>query len=251
VTPTRGDAHARDGRVDGISLESLLELSRKQEAEGQGDAPWPPHYQKAEGEPARVQPSRARAKRDEKPLPEGAVGEGQRGHDSETNNLTKKPNRRVSTKPLVEIARADKKDDALAGLERWKARHADIVSYLWPEDVLVDAMRGRHRTWTRIRVNLEHVPVEQRPQQEPLDAEYEPWDPRPVNAGGMRWSRKLQKLVPPRASEATDAAPGSPASGATATEPAPGSAATEPGSPAPGATATAPVLPSTPMEEDE
>ena len=265
IVKDRGDAHAHiDARR--FSLESLLELSRKQEAEGQGDAPWPPHYQKAEGEPARVQPSRARTKRNEKPLPEGgvgegqrgrdlekngAVGEGQRGHDSETNNLTKKPNRRVSTKPLVEIARADKKDDALAGLERWKARHADIVSYLWPEDVLVDAMRGRHRTWTRIRVNLEHVPVEQRPQQEPLDAEYEPWDPRPVNAGGMRWSRKLQKLVPPRGSEASDAAPGSPASGATATEPAPGSAATEPGSPAPGATATAPVLPSTPMEEDE
>ena len=263
IVKDRGDAHAHlDARR--FSLESLLELSRRQEAEGQGDAPWPPHYQKAEGEPARVQPSRARKSR-EKPLPKGGVGEGQRGRDSQTNDVVeegqrdlaskpshapKKPNRRVSTKPLVEIARADKKDDALAGLERWKARHADIVGYLWPEDVLVDPMRGRHRTWTRIRVNLEHVPVEQRPQQEPLDAEYEPWDPRPVNAGGMRWSRKLQKLVPARGSAATDPAPGSaatdPAPGSAATEPAPGSTATEPGS-----AATAPVLPSASSVEDE
>ncbi len=208
IVRDRGDAHQHlDARR--FSLESLIELTRRQEAEGQGDAPWPPHYQKAEGEPARVQPSRARTKRNEKPLPQGGVGEGQQGLDSRTAEpeSAKKSNRRVSTKPLVEIARADKKDDALAGLERWKARHANIVEYLWPEDVLVDPMRGRHRTWTRIRVNLEHVPVELRPSQEPLDAEYEPWDPRPVNAGGMRWSRKKQQLVPAKpASEATEPA---------------------------------------------
>jgi hypothetical protein len=183
-----------------------------------------------------VQPSRAKKRRGEEGTDDAAAhtaghsetdhsdtGHSEAGHAA-AGASGKKSGRRVSSKPLVEIARADKKDDALAGLERWKARHADIVGYLWPEDVLVDAMRGRHRTWTRIRVNLEHVPLAQRPQQEPLDAEYEPWDPRPVSAGGMRWSRKRQKLVP---------AAGSLAPGTTATEPASvaaeaGSAATEP-----------------------
>jgi DNA ligase D-like protein (predicted polymerase) len=72
-------------------------------------------------------------------------------------------------RPLIEIGLARKKDDALAGFERWKARHPDAAAHLQPADVLVDAMRGRHRTWTRVRVNLEHVPVECRPAQEPLD----------------------------------------------------------------------------------
>ena len=120
------------------SLEKLLELSAKHEGEGMGDAPWPPHYQKQEGEPARVQPSRAK----------GA---------------------RVSKRPLIEIGRAKKKEDALAGLERWKKKHPDAAKHLEPADVLVDAMRGRYTTWTRIRVNLEHVPEAIRPGQEPLD----------------------------------------------------------------------------------
>src|SRR5205807_5673168 len=52
-----GDRHAG---IDGSprSLEALLELSARQEAEGLGDAPWPPHYAKQAGEPPRVQPSR-------------------------------------------------------------------------------------------------------------------------------------------------------------------------------------------------
>src|SRR5688572_12788381 len=120
------------------SLERLLELSAKHEVEGMGDAPWPPHYQKQEGEPARVQPSRAK----------GA---------------------RVPKRPLIEIGRAKKKEDALAGLGRWKERHPDVAKHLEPADVLVDAMRGRYTTWTRIRVNLEHVPEAIRPAQEPLD----------------------------------------------------------------------------------
>ena len=66
-------------------------------------------------------------------------------------------------KPLIEIARAAKKDDALAGLERWKARHPDAAAHLQPADVLVDSMRGRSSTWTRVRVNLEHVPEDLRP----------------------------------------------------------------------------------------
>ncbi len=77
--------------------------------------------------------------------------------------------RRVSKHPLIEIGRAEKKDDALAGLERWRARHPEAAAHLQPADVLVDAMRGRFHTWTRIRVNLQHVPTELRPSQEALD----------------------------------------------------------------------------------
>ena len=117
------------------SIEGLLELSRRHAKEGLGDAPWPPHYVKQADEPPRVQPSR----------------------------------RRIPKRPLIEIGRAEKKDDALAGLERWRARHPGAASYLQPADVLVDAMRGRFHTWTRIRVNLQNVPEELRPPQEALD----------------------------------------------------------------------------------
>ncbi|MDF3052304.1 MAG: putative ligase-like protein [Geminicoccaceae bacterium] len=129
-----GDRHEGIDRTAG-SIESLLELSARHEQEGQGDAPWPPHYKKQRGEPARVQPSKARA----------------------------------AKHPLIEIGRAQRKEDALAGLERWKARHPNVALHLQPADVLVDSMRGRSSTWTRIRVNLEHVPVPLRPAQEPLD----------------------------------------------------------------------------------
>jgi len=114
----------------------LLELFERQ---GQGDAPWPPHYRKQVAEPPRVQPSK------------------------------RKTAKRKSTKPLIEIGRARHKADAIAGLERWKARHPDAAAQLQPADVLVDAMRGRYSTWTRIRINLEHVPEDLRPAQEPLD----------------------------------------------------------------------------------
>jgi DNA ligase D-like protein (predicted polymerase) len=144
-----GDRHAGIDEAPG-SLDALLELSAIQEKEGQGDAPWPPHYQKQEGEPARVQPSRAR-----KPT---ASNTG----------------RRQSKHPLIEIGRAQKKDDALLGLERWKARHPEAARLLQPEDVLVDAMRGRYQTWTRIRVNLRNVPDESRPPQEELDPNDDP-----------------------------------------------------------------------------
>jgi len=129
-----GDRHEGIDRRAG-SLEAVLELSARQEAEGLGDAPWPPHYRKQKGEGPRVAPSR----------------------------------RRTPRHPLVEIARARKKEDALAGLDRWRARHPDASAHLQPADVLVDAMRGRFHTWTRIRVNLQHVPAELRPSQEPLD----------------------------------------------------------------------------------
>jgi bifunctional non-homologous end joining protein LigD len=83
--------------------------------------------------------------------------------------------RRTQTMPLVEIARAKTKDEALAGLATWKARHADVVGLLQPADVLVDGMRGRSSIWYRIRVNLQHVPEAERPEQEPLEVDYNPW----------------------------------------------------------------------------
>ena len=83
--------------------------------------------------------------------------------------------RRQSTKPLIEIARARTKDEALEGLDRWKARHPDVWPLLEPADVLIDSMRGRSSTWTRIRLNLQHVPASKRPPQEPLEVDYDPW----------------------------------------------------------------------------
>jgi bifunctional non-homologous end joining protein LigD len=146
-----GDRHAR---IDDhpCSIERLLELAEQHARDGLGDAPWPPHYKKQRGEPARVQPSR----------------------------------RRVPVHPLIEIARAGKKEDALAGLERWKARHPDAASRLAPADVLVDSMRGRFHTWTRVRVNLQHVPPELRPAQEPLDPDETPDDWANVSAESWR-----------------------------------------------------------------
>jgi bifunctional non-homologous end joining protein LigD len=123
------------------SLDALLALADDQEVAGLGDAPWPPHYRKGDDEPPRVQPSK----------------------------------RRRSTQPLVEIARAKTKEEALEGLERWRGRHPEVVPHLEPADVLVDAMRGRFTTWTRIRVNLRHVPEPDRPAQEPLEVDYDPW----------------------------------------------------------------------------
>jgi hypothetical protein len=129
-----GDRHEGIDAHPG-SLEPLLELSARHEREGLGDAPWPPHYRKQRGEPPRVQPSK----------------------------------RRTPKHPLIEIGRAFRKEDALAGLERWKARYPAAAAHLELADVLVDSMRGRSSTWTRIRVNLRHVPEPLRPPQEPLD----------------------------------------------------------------------------------
>ncbi len=168
-----GDRHAGIDQ-NPCSLDPLLELSARQEAAGLGDAPWPPHYAKQAGEPPRVQPSRRKAAPD-------ARDRGPRASSG----------RRVSSKPLIEVARAAKKDDALAGLERWKARHASAASHLGPADVLVDAMRGRSSTWTRVRVNLEHVPEALRPRQEPLDPDYDPWAGATRGRGGK--SRRARR----------------------------------------------------------
>ncbi|MGD0018651.1 MAG: DNA polymerase domain-containing protein [Candidatus Limnocylindrales bacterium] len=152
------------------SLDGLLELSARQAKAGQGDAPWPPNYAKAPGEPPRVAPSRAR-----KPA-SGAAGGGPSGAPSGPSPRAPSPTgRRASTKPLIEIARAATREAALAAFERWKSRHAGVVAHLEPSDLLVDSMRGRFTLWYRIRVNLEHVPEPERPPQEPLDADYDPW----------------------------------------------------------------------------
>jgi DNA ligase D-like protein (predicted polymerase) len=185
----RGDPGAGIDETVG-SLEALLELSAGDEAAGLGDAPWPPHYAKQAGEPPRVQPSKKR-KPDE--AYEQGTGEPLRPwigtHPTSAQPTSSQPTssqpwtgtrptptgRRRSAIPVIEIARAARQEDALAGLERWKARHPSAASHLEPADVLVDAMRGRFTTWTRVRVNLTHVPDADRPPQEPLDPDYDPW----------------------------------------------------------------------------
>jgi DNA ligase D-like protein (predicted polymerase) len=152
-----GDRHQDIDRHP-CSLDALLELSERHKKEGLGDAPWPPQYKKKPDEPPRVQPSRRAKPKAETPAAKKPPAAG----------------RRVSKRPLVEIGRALKKPDALAGLERWKARHPEAAALLQPADVLVDSMRGRFTTWTRVRVNLQHVPEGLRPAPEPLDPNEEP-----------------------------------------------------------------------------
>ena len=153
----RGDASAGIDAAAG-SLDGLLELSAAQEAAGLGDAPWPPHYKKQDDEPPRVAPSRRKH----------AASAQEKGRGG-----------RQSTQPLVTVAKAEHKEDALAGLERWKARHPEAAGRLRVDDVLVDSMRGRSSTWTRIRVNLRHVPEGARPAEEPPDPDYDPWSRAP------------------------------------------------------------------------
>ena len=149
-----GDAHAEMDTQPG-SLEKLLELAERDEASGLSDAPWPPHFRKMKGETARVAPSRAKS------------------------SAAKKPRVKM---PLLVIANSPNKDAALAGLERWKKKHRKIAKFLAVDDVLVDSMRGRSSTWTRIRVNLRNVPENMRPPQETPDPDEDPtreWRNRP------------------------------------------------------------------------
>jgi hypothetical protein len=162
------------------SLEPLLEQAARDEAAGLPDAPWPPNYDKQPGEAPRVQPSKRRtsggsASRDAADGPAGRGGSGGGAERSDGGASASPAGRRKSAKPLIEIARAKTKAEAMDGLDRWRARHADVWPLLEPADVLVDSMRGRSSTWTRIRVNLEHVPEVQRPPQEPLEVDYDPW----------------------------------------------------------------------------
>jgi len=150
------------------SLEPLLDLAGQHEAVGFEDAPWPPHFVKQAGEARRVQPSKRRGSGDppasQRIVPPAAPGAA-----------TGPAGRRRSTMPLIEIARAATQAEAMDGLERWKARHPQVWSRLEPADVLVDSMRGRSTTWYRIRLNLRNVPEPERPPQEPLEVDYDPW----------------------------------------------------------------------------
>jgi DNA ligase D-like protein (predicted polymerase) len=188
----RGDPGAGIDDTVG-SLEALLELSARDEAEGLGDAPWPPTYRKQPGEPPRVQPSKQRRADADYDTPEAeaerekaraamerrmSAWEREREVRRTGGSTATRPTptgRRRSSIPVIEIARAAKKDDALAGLERWRERWPKAAAALEPADVLVDSMRGRSTTWTRIRVNLIHVPEGDRPPQEALDPDYDPW----------------------------------------------------------------------------
>jgi bifunctional non-homologous end joining protein LigD len=155
-----GDPHADMDAAAG-SLETLLELAERDEAAGLGDAPWPPHFRKVKGEASRVAPSRAKSP-------------------------AKKPRVKM---PLIVVANSPDKRAALAGLERWKKKHPEIAGLLAVDDVLVDSMRGRSSMWTRIRINLRHVPETLRPPQETPDPDDDPT--RELRS--ERWQNKRKK----------------------------------------------------------
>jgi bifunctional non-homologous end joining protein LigD len=140
-----GNPHAEVNSSVG-SLEKLFELAAKDESAGLGDAPWPPHFRKMQSEGTRVAPSRAKS-------------------------VTKKTRVKM---PLIVVANSPDKAAALAGLERWKSKYPQVAALLATDDVLVDSMRGRSSTWTRIRVNLRNVPEETRPPQETPDPDDDP-----------------------------------------------------------------------------
>jgi bifunctional non-homologous end joining protein LigD len=203
---SRGDAGA--GIDDAVgSLDTLLELSARHEAEGLGDAPWPPNYAKQAGEPPRVQPSRKRRPESEYEPGRGeaggpppdvaaaraaavAAGDKNAGLPTDWDGAGSRPTptgRRKSAIPVIEISRAAKKAEALEGFERWKERHPAAAAALEPADVLVDGMRGRSSLWYRVRVNLIHVPEADRPAQEALDPDYDPW-------AGYEWPDRSGQL---------------------------------------------------------
>ena len=163
-----GDPHARMDEYAGV-LDALLEMAARDEADGIGDAPWPPHFRKGEGEPARVQPSKARASAARKKT-EKAEGEDS---DPAATAVTKKGRRRP-TMPLIVIAQSSDKSAAESGLERWKLDHPEVAALLAPDDVLVDRMRGSSYVWYRIRVNLRNVPEAIRPAEGVPDPDDDP-----------------------------------------------------------------------------
>lgn len=180
-----GDPHA-DMDAHAGSLDSLLALAARDEAEGLGDAPWPPHFAKQAGEPSRVQPSKAKSKSFDTQMAEGfgaqrfrkqakKIQEGEVA--SEDVAAPKKPaarKTRASSKPLLIIAQSPDKPTAEAGLARWKEAHPEAAEHLQEADILVDRMRGSAYVWYRIRVNLEHVPEALRPPQETIDPDDDP-----------------------------------------------------------------------------
>jgi len=144
------------------SLEGLLELAARDEAAGLGDAPWPPHFRKMDGEAARVAPSRAKA---------ASTKAASTKAPSTKAPSTKAPR---SKAPLIVVSNSPDRSAALAGLERWKLAHAEVAALLAIDDVLIDSMRGRSSNWTRVRINLRHVPEPLRPEQGTPDPDDDP-----------------------------------------------------------------------------
>ena len=215
-----GDPHAAID-ADPNSLDPLLELAAQDEASGQTDAPWPPHFAKAANEPARVQPSKARksttsaAKSFEHQLGEGFGPQRFRKRsksltepppagpsptnphsvipseaegpavlppptpdpgilDQPTPPTRKPPTKRTPKFPLLTIAQSPDRAAAEAGLDRWRAAHPEAAAHLTPEDILLDRMRGSAYVWYRIRLNLRHIPEDQRPPQATPDPDEDP-----------------------------------------------------------------------------
>lgn len=202
-----GDPHAAMDEHAGV-LDALLEMASRDEAEGVGDAPWPPHFVKQEGEGRRVAPSKAalhaadggsaaktKTKGFSEQMEEGFGAHRFRGQSKRKKATTtdsdgggvdpaaegsaeakpvKKRAGRVPKMPLVVVAQSPDKAAAEAGLERWKQQHAQAAALLAADDVLVDRMRGSSQVWYRIRVNLRHVPEELRPAQGTPDPDDDP-----------------------------------------------------------------------------
>ena len=184
-----GDPHSSMDHHAG-SLEGLLELAARDEAQGIGDAPWPPHFSKQAGEGKRVQPSKAKPAKAPATATEKAfseqLGEGfgakrfrkraaaKPAHGEAAIEPAKAPRKRTPKYPLITIANSPDKAAAEAGLERWKQTHPHAAAHLSADDVLVDRMRGSSAIWYRIRVNLRHVPEDRRPAQERPDPDDDP-----------------------------------------------------------------------------
>ena len=160
-----GDPHAEMDHSAG-SLDALFELASRDEAAGLGDAPWPPHFAKAEGEGPRVAPSKAR-----KPAKAASTDEPASEKPAKKKST---PGKRASKMPLLIIAHSPSEQAAMEGLERWKAKYPQAATLLAIDDILVDRMRGSSTIWFRIRVNLRHVPEELRPPQETPDPDDDP-----------------------------------------------------------------------------
>jgi bifunctional non-homologous end joining protein LigD len=172
-----------------FSLEPLLEMVARHEAEGEGDAPWPPNYAKQPGEPPRVQPSKRRKDADPAADPNAKA--------KSSPQVPSPTGRRRSSAPLVVVAQAATRAEVEDGLQRWNERHPKVGPHLAVDDVLYDAMRGRSTVWWRVRVNLRHVPEKDRPQPEPPDPDYDPW-------AGYEWADRSGQLArAPRRTSAT------------------------------------------------
>jgi hypothetical protein len=216
----KGDPQADMDAAAG-SLEALLELAARDEAEGLGDAPWPPHFRKAEGEAPRVAPSRAKKDKSFAQQMDEGFGahrfrERSKEHiekatenipNEEDKSAAKTPRTRVSKQPLIIVAQSPDKEAAEGGLERWKGAHPEAASRLAGDDVLVDRMRGSSYVWYRIRVNLRHVPEVMRPAQGTPDPDEDPtraWRDAGDNGAEMppRPKRSRKKDSAPRGEDA-------------------------------------------------